>query len=73
MNEDRFNRPYFKACNHGCRARRPRGMSTNGGCRMPRLPQLREKAGLLSGYHDDIEVRRFARKVCELLDHIEEY
>ncbi len=65
-------KPHFKACNHGCRARQPKGQSTNGGCRFPKLDLLSKKASLLWSYHDDTEVRKFAREVKELLDHIYE-
>lgn len=68
-----MKRPYFKACNHGCRAREAKGMATNGGCQFPaNLYLLREQAGLLWGYHHDEEVRKFARKIVGLLDHIKE-
>ena len=68
-----MKRPHFKWCNHGCRARKAQGMATNGGCNFPpRLDQLKEEAGLFWSCHDDADVRRFARKVVGLLDHIYE-
>ena len=68
-----MKRPHFKACNHGCRARKPNGQATNGGCDFPsNLFLLREQAGLMWGYHHDEEVRKFARKVVALIEHIEE-
>lgn len=68
-----MKRPHFIACNHGCLAREPKGMATNGGCNFPpRLPDLRNHASLLWGYHDDPEVRKFSSKVVGLLDRIYE-
>lgn len=68
-----MKRPHFKACNNGCRARKPVGMATNGGCRFPHdLTGLRSQAGLLWGSHGDPGVRKFARTICDLLDHIVE-
>ena len=67
-----MKRPHFKACNHGCRARKATGMATNSGCNFPNLYMLREQAGLIDGYHHDEEVRKFARKVVALIEHIEE-
>ena len=67
-----MKRPHFKACNHGCRARKATGQATNGGCNLPNLYMLREQAGLIWGYHHDAELRKFAGKVVALLEHIEE-
>ena len=47
-------------------------MATNSGCNFPNLYMLREQAGLIDGYHHDEEVRKFARKVVALIEHIEE-
>jgi hypothetical protein len=68
-----MKRPYFKPCNHGCKARKPVGQATNGACHFPgNLYMLREQAGLIWGYHHDDEVRKFAEKVVALLEHIVE-
>ena len=65
-----MERPYFKACNHGCRAARAEGQNTNGGCDFPpRLNVLRDECKKLRG-HDDDEIRKFARRVLGLIDHI---
>jgi hypothetical protein len=66
-----MKRPHFKSCNHGCLAKEAKGQSTNGGCTFPsRLDDLREECILLWGYHHDKGIRKFARKVAGLIDHI---
>jgi len=67
-----MKRPHFTSCNHGCAARKAVGMATNGGCRFPRLAELREEAGVMWGYHHDSDVRKFAGRVVELLSHVVE-
>ena len=67
-----MKRPHFKSCNHGCAARKATGQATNGRCDFPRLDKLRETAGVMWGYHDDAEVRKFGRDVVTLLEHIYE-
>jgi len=66
-----MKQPHFTWCNHGCRSRKPVGMATNGSCNFPpRLDDLQETANLMWSSHDDIEVRRFAKQVSGLLEHV---
>ena len=66
-----MKQPHFTWCNHGCRSRTPVGMATNGLCRFPHdLAKLKEVTNLMQSSHHDPEVRKFARQVSGLLDHI---
>ena len=62
----------LKGCgDHSCRVEKPVGMGTNGGCKFPEITRLAKQCDLLQGYHDDVEVRRFARSVGYIFNHLE--
>ena len=65
-----MKRPKFHSCNHGCKVRKAKGMATNGGCSFPDIEALGDHARHLWGGHPDTSVRRFARRVLDVLDHI---
>jgi hypothetical protein len=62
----------FRACNHGCKAKKASGQAGNGRCKFPDLDHLENEAANMMISHPDSPIRRFAEKVFYLIEHIEE-